>query len=182
MRIPRKNIRNFRGQPIIAYSIKTAFEAGIQRVIVSTDDAEVAMHAQWYGAEIHRREYDDGSKGTQEVTADVLRWLGNGSPEFACCVYATAPLMEARDLVQGLHLLKTWERAYVYSVMAEAWSLEVRDAGQWYWGRTQAFLSGVPLSDSFLCKIPPDRVCDINTHEDWAKAEMLYDRLRGIYA
>jgi pseudaminic acid cytidylyltransferase len=177
-RIPRKNIRRFMGHPIIAYSIKTALAAGIGRVVVSTDDAEVAMYAQWYGAEIHNRAYDDGTKGTQEVTADVLRWMGNGMPEMACCVYATAPMMLPKDLIKGFDLMLSRGAPFCYSVGYAPQSMNDADAGQWYWGRSQAFLDGVSLDQATLYTVPMWRVCDINTEDDWRCAEMMYSKLK----
>ena len=51
------------------------------------------------------------------------------------------------------------------------------DAGQWYWGTYEAFRDGVPLDQASLYKLPAERVCDINTPEDWARAEQLYKDL-----
>jgi pseudaminic acid cytidylyltransferase len=175
VRIPRKNIRMFHGKPIIAYSIETARLAGITRIVVSTDDFQIAGCAEFYGCEVHKRDYDDGTKGTQEVTADVLRWLGNGCPTYACCIYPTAPLMLPEDLVQGGFEMLGMAH-YVYPV-----GTDLVDAGQWYWGHSGSFIDGVPLEGNALRSFLPDeRVCDINFPEDWLRAEGLYAKMKGI--
>lgn len=76
--IPRKNVLDFCGQPLIAWSIQQAFDAGVQRVIVSTDDFEIASVAARYGAEVVNRPDDlagDDAPGDAAVVhaADELR-------------------------------------------------------------------------------------------------------------
>ena len=107
-RIPRKNIREFRGKPIIAYSIEAAEETGLfDDIVVSTEDAEIAEIATAYGAtRIHPRRAlmaaDD--VGTQAVAADVLRWYMDEArrmPSLVCTLYATAPLVATTDILRG---------------------------------------------------------------------------------
>ena len=80
-RIPRKNIRAFAGKPIIAYSIAAARECGLfDRIIVSTDDEEIAAVARAFGAETPFRrppELSDDHTGTDPVTAHALTWLAD---------------------------------------------------------------------------------------------------------
>src|SRR5688572_27060303 len=97
-RILRKNIRMFHGKPIIAYSIAAAKESKLfGRIVVSTEDGEIGRMAEGYGATWYPRglELTVDEVGTQEVARDVLAWLveQNDIPEYACCIYATAPLM-----------------------------------------------------------------------------------------
>ncbi len=106
-RIPRKNIRSFRGRPIIAWSIDAALASGIfDHVMVSTDDDEIAAVAQACGAEVPFRRAPETS-GDHATTAAVLsevlqRYHALGHrPELACCLYATAPLVRPEDLRQG---------------------------------------------------------------------------------
>ena len=174
-RIPRKNIRSFHGKPIIAYSIETALKSGLfADVVVSTDDVEIAETADALWCEIFIRSHDNGDKGTQEVTADALLAI-NATHEYACCIYATAPLMTVEDLHLGFERLKKSQTPYVYTVGPD-WT----DAGQWYWGRTLDFVNGTPLDQAELFVLPPERVCDINTEEDWQRAEQLYATMKGI--
>lgn len=186
-RIPRKNIRSFHGKPIIAYSIQTAIESGLfDRIVVSTDDREIAEIAVLYGAtDIHERRPEDAVNevGTQEVMAKVLEdYAGLYEPEFVCCIYATAPLMLAKDLHKGLRILEAdKDAAFVFPVGLEP----TRDAGAWYWGRRLEFLRRYPMAhpasftDPRIYKmvLPEERICDINTIEDLERAEALYGEL-----
>ena len=185
-RIPNKNIRDFHGKPIIAYSIATAQASGLfSRIIVSTDSEAIGAVAVKYGAEARMRSAvhltSDGV-GTQEVTAYALVQAGI-SYGYACCIYATAPLMSADDLRRGLAEL---ESADAHSGHCDAFSFAfsvgtepLRDAGQFYWGRVKAFLGRVPLisPESLMIPIPDNRVCDINTESDWQRAEQMYAAL-----
>lgn len=170
-RIPHKNIRLFHGKPIIAYSIEAANASGLfERVVVSTDDREIGAIARAAGAFVFARDADDGERGTQGVTAEVLRDMSGA--DYACCIYATAPLMRLKSLVEAAGMLRPYT-AYVYSVCG--W----RDAAQFYWGHSAAFLEGVPLEhwSSQRYGITEERYCDINTEADWARAEAMYAEL-----
>ncbi|MBR9885563.1 MAG: pseudaminic acid cytidylyltransferase [Oceanospirillales bacterium] len=111
-RIPRKNIREFAGQPLIAYSIKAAQESGVcDRVIVSTDDDEIAQVARAYGAEIpfiRPQSLSDDFTGTGAVVDHALAWLveHGDMPAFVCCIYATAPLISAERIATAFQQLE----------------------------------------------------------------------------
>lgn len=96
-RIPRKNIRVFAGRPMIAHSLEAAQASGLfDRIIVSTDDGEIASLARSLGAEtpfVRPPELADAYTGTNAVVQHAIHWLQeNGSTiEYACCIYATAP-------------------------------------------------------------------------------------------
>lgn len=184
-RIPGKNIREFHGKPIIAYSIETAIKSGLFDVVyVSTEAPEIAAIAYDARANIIRRpaEYAANDVGTQEVVANALETLQRNGirPEYACCIYATAPLMKPEDLQDGWRRLMQVNPAphFVYSVDPDG-----KDAGQWYWGRTDAFISRIPLSPIHAqvkkLIIPAKRVCDINVEEDWIRAEQLYTEMQA---
>lgn len=213
-RIPRKNIRPFCGKPIIAWSIEAALQAEcFDRVIVSTDDAEIAAVAAQRGAEVpfmRPAELSDDYSGTIPVIAHAIDWHRQQgmNPEHVCCVYATAPFVRAEDLRRGLDILLQKNGDYAFAVtrysfpiqravritaagrvemfhpeyfatrsqdLEEAW----HDAGQFYWGRADAWLAGKPIfsSDSFPVILPPERVQDIDTPEDWRRAEILFKAL-----
>jgi len=98
-RIPRKNIKDFCGQPIIAYSINAALQSGcVDKVIVSTDDPQIAEIAKEYGAEvpfIRPTELADDYTGTIPVIKDAIEQLailGLTCSE-VLCLYATAPFI-----------------------------------------------------------------------------------------
>lgn len=110
-RIPRKNIRAFAGQPIIAYSIKAALEAGcFFDVMVSTDDDEISQTAKDFGASVpflRSEQNSDDYSGIAEVVVEVLDQYEKAGKtfEYFCCLLPTAPfvtserLLEARDLL-----------------------------------------------------------------------------------
>lgn len=109
-RIPRKNIKEFCGKPMIAYSIEAAINSGcFERVIVSTDDAEIAEVAKKYGAEVpyfRSAELSDDYATTADVMADAVARLKSDEIDFICCIYATAPLLLSEDLIKGFSMLK----------------------------------------------------------------------------
>lgn len=103
-RIPRKNIKDFCGQPIIAYSIEAALESKIfDTVMVSTDDVEIAEIAKRYGAQVpflRREETSNDFATTADVLKEVLseyRRVGITFDEI-CCIYPTAPFVTAEKL------------------------------------------------------------------------------------
>lgn len=110
-RIPRKNVRPFRGRPIIAWSIEAALASGcFERVVVSTDDDEIAEVAEAAGAEVPFRRpaaLADHHAGTDAVLLHALETLAEGgvAPEHACCLYATAPFVTAQLVREGLEVL-----------------------------------------------------------------------------
>lgn len=110
-RIPRKNIRLFAGKPMIAWPITAAAESGLfDRILVSTDDAEIAAIARQAGAEvpfIRPADLADDHSGTTDVVVHALSWAIDAGWQFeaACCIYATAAFTRADDLVATRTLL-----------------------------------------------------------------------------
>jgi pseudaminic acid cytidylyltransferase len=215
-RIPRKNIRPFAGKPIIAWSIEAALTAALfDRVMVSTDDAEIAAVARQYGAEVpflRPSELADDHTGTNTVVKHAIQWhRDQGQPvDVACCLYATAPFVQVRHLRQGFEKLTASGKAFVFSVtrydfpvqralrlngagevealypayrQTRSQDLEpaYHDAGQFYWGRAEAFLEDVILFSraSLPVILPSHLVQDIDTEEDWRRAELMFDALRA---
>lgn len=121
-RIPRKNIRDFCGRPILAYPIQAAKESGLfDRIIVSTDSEEVARVALKYGAEVpftRPHELSDDYTGTNAVVKHCLKWLLDRGESIStvCCIYATAPLLQPYYLKKGFDILKKHYCAYAFSV------------------------------------------------------------------
>lgn len=111
-RIPRKNIKEFLGKPIIAYSIEAAINSGVfDEVMVSTDDAEIAEVSKKYGAKVPFFRSPATSNDTA-TTADVLleviseyRKLGQEF-DYACCIYPCAPFINSQKIKEGLILIK----------------------------------------------------------------------------
>ena len=110
-RIPRKNIRDFCGKPMISYSITAAINCGLfDKVMVSTDDEEIADTAEKFGAEVpfmRSPENSDDYSGTGDVVHEVISEYESRGICFhtACCVYATAPLIRAKRLHEAYDLL-----------------------------------------------------------------------------
>ena len=121
-RIPGKNIREFHGKPMIAYSIETALATDIfDRVIVSTDDENIASIARRFGAETPFTRPDslsDDNTGTNAVVKHALDWLREQEQtvEYVCCIYATAPLLRAQDVKDGYHRLLASKKSFAFSV------------------------------------------------------------------
>lgn len=179
-RISRKNIKPFAGKPMIAWSIEAAQVSGcFDRIIVSTDDTEIADVARFHGAEVpfmRPSELSDDHAGTIPVVAHAVGWMGQhvGPVEFACCLYATAPFVQAKDLRQGLDVLQRTGAKYAFSVTSYAFPIQrairirtdervemlnpeyfdtrsqdleevFHDAGQFYWGLSSAWLNHSPI-------------------------------------
>lgn len=119
-RIPRKNIRDFCGKPIIAWSIQAAQESGcFEHIIVSTDDDEIGQVAEYYGAQtLFRRasNLSDDHTPTVPVIADAIcqSYLNDQIP--VCCLYATAPFLLPEYLGGGCRLLEETQASFVMSV------------------------------------------------------------------
>ena len=115
-RILRKNIKNFLGKPIIAYSIEYALKSKFfNEVMVSTDDKKIAEIAEKYGAQVPFYRSEENSNdyaGTSEVIFEVLQEYKNRNIVFnyCCCIYPTAPLIKVNNIVTGFNLLK--EKSY----------------------------------------------------------------------
>lgn len=110
-RIPKKNIKDFLGKPIIAYSIELAFKCGLfDEVMVSTDDIEIADIAKQYGASVpfmRSKKNSDDITGTGDAVFEVLKLFENEGSKFdiCCCLYATSPLTQTSTLKEAMNLL-----------------------------------------------------------------------------
>lgn len=214
-RIPRKNVRPFFGRPMIAWSISAALDSGcFDRVIVSTDDDEIAEVARSEGAEVPFRrpaELSDDHTPTIPVITHALAQLDAGiSLGHVCCIYATAPFLQPGDLQAARVLIEERGCDYVFSVtrydfpiqralrldcfgfvsMLQPEHSETRsqdleeayhDAGQFYWGKAEAWAVRRPIMGSGAVgfPLPRTRVQDIDTMEDWERAEQIFSAMRG---
>jgi len=126
-RIPRKNIRNFYGKPLIGYSIECALRVDLfDRVIVSTEDEEIADIAKRFGAEVpffRPKKLADDYSGTTEVVENVLERLRKEGEDYdyVCTIYPTAPFLREKYLMEGLRVLEESEDA-VHSFSATSMS------------------------------------------------------------
>ena len=213
-RIPRKNIREFCGKPIIAYSIEAALASDLfDRVIVSTDDDEIASVSREYGAEtpfIRPAEIADDYTGTNAVVKHAIQWYQerSQSTSLACCIYATAPFIHVKYLREGHEKLINSDKSFAFSVTSFPFPIKrairinqqggveafwpehintrsqdleeaYHDAGQFYWGYPEAFLNDqITYSKvSFPVILPRYLVQDIDTNEDWRRAELMFEAL-----
>lgn len=206
-RIPRKNIRPFNGLPMIGWSIRAAQAAGcFGRIVVSTDDEEIADVARTLGAEVpflRPADLSDDHATTLDVMRHAAGVLAADAP--ICCLYATAPFVRAKELAAGLSALEAGDWDYVFPVtdfgfpiqralrravdgtvsmfdpaqervrsqdLETAW----QDVGQFYWGRAEAWRAGRPVYGprSMTMVLPRHRVQDIDTLEDWRRAEVMF--------
>lgn len=214
-RIPGKNIRPFAGTPIIAHTIAAAQRSSLfDRIVVSTDDEQIAEVARSFGAETPFRRPSplaDDYTGTNAVVKHCLQWFDSQGVSFeaACCLYATAPLLQVRYLEQGLDTLRSSGRPFAFSVTSFAYPVQrglrigpqgvielldprhasarsqdleeaFHDAGQFYWGRPEAFLNDRSLWSRSAAPVivPRHLVQDIDTPEDWQRAEYMYLSLK----
>jgi N-acylneuraminate cytidylyltransferase len=210
-RIPGKNIKLFAGKPLIAYSIDAAKTSGLfDKIIISTDSEAVAEVAKSYGADvpfIRPNELSNDVVGTRPVTNHGINFCIENfyKPKFCCCIYATAPFLQAKYLQQGLDLLKQDdEKSFAFSVTSFPFPVQraliksqdgvspmfpenigkrsqdleeaYHDAGQFYWGKTDDYLSNkkIFIHHSLPVVLPRHLVQDIDTLEDWQRAELMY--------
>ena len=120
-RIPRKNIKEFFGKPLIAYSIEVALSSKLfDKVIVSTDDEEIAKIAKEYGAEVpflRPKNLSDDFTATADVIKHAIEFLEDRGEkyEYICTLYATAPLLQKEYLIQGYEKLKNSSAVNTFS-------------------------------------------------------------------
>lgn len=213
-RIARKNIRPFAGKPMIAHAIEAALACkAIDRVIVSTEDDEIAAIASALGAEVpFRRPADLADDFTPTVPViqhaiAACRNLGV-APVNVACIYAAVPFIRAADLTEALALLgEHGGEGYTFPVArfpapiqralrrdaagglapfdpdhvnTRSQDLEPAyyDAGQFYWARAETWAAGTsPHAMGRGIVLPDWRVVDIDTPEDWERAERLHAAL-----
>ena len=134
-RIPRKNVRMFHGRPMIYWTITAAVESSaFERIVVSTDDEEIAQVARECGAEIpfmRSAELSDDHTGTREVIIDALERLGAEKDDIAACLYATAPFISPIDLREAVKEIEKNNERFIYSISAFSYpiqrALRIRD-------------------------------------------------------
>ena len=200
---------------MIAYSIEAALKSGcFDRVIVSTDDTEIALVAKTFGGEVPFMRPDELANdhaGTLPVIKHTIEWFEEhaSKPTEVCCLYATAPFVQADSIKQAYKQLQATQADYCFSVTSYAFPIQraikitqeqrvemfypehlntrsqdleeaYHDAGQFYWGKAGAFKQLKPLfsenGSPFL--LPRNLVQDIDTQEDWIRAETMYQVLQ----
>ena len=212
-RIPKKNIKEFFGKPLIAYSIEVAIASNLfEKVVVTTDDENIAAIAKEYGAEvpfIRPSELSDDFTGTDDVVNHAIEYLENQDEkyDYVCTIYATAPLLQKEYLIGGYKKLKESDAINAFSAtsmpfpiqrtfklnsagrcemftpehyMSRSQDLEeaYQDAGQFYWEKRFKTTNEIMFGkDSIPIILPRHLVQDIDTLEDWKRAEYMYQAL-----
>lgn len=212
-RIPKKNIRDFCGKPIIAHSIEAAFASELfDAVVVSTDDDSIADVARSHGAEVpfmRPAELSDDFTGTTPVIKHALKWhIEHGHDVKAvCCLYATAPFITPKDIISGYEALESSPASFAVTTfpfpifrglkrdkngkVSLFWPEHMlsrsqdlpeafHDCGQFYWASAEFLLQDNEFmqGEATGILIPRHRVQDIDTEEDWIRAEAMYRVLK----
>ena len=206
-RIPRKNVKPFLGKPMLAYSIEAAKNTGLfDEIMVSTDDDEIADVAKQYGAKVpfmRSAETASDYATTNDVLREVLHKYCELGQEFDnfCCFYATAPLVQSKDVVVAFERLLNSSFTLVYPVVQFSYPIwrcldlkedgtmtrhwpefensrsqdlpkEYHDTGTFYWHKTKEWLRGNILVGGI--EVDETSIQDIDTETDWKLAEMKY--------
>ena len=213
-RIPRKNIKDFHGKPLIAYSIEVAIASKqFDKVIVTTDNEEIANIAKLHGAKVpflRPKKLSDDFTGTEDVINHTLEYLkeNNEIYDYVCTIYATAPLLQSKYIIEGFQKLKDSNAINTFSAtsmpfpiqrtfklncngrcemftpehyMTRSQDLEeaYQDAGQFYWKSLKNESNEIMFGkDSIPIILPRHLVQDIDTVEDWERAEIMYKVLQ----
>lgn len=214
-RIPRKNIKEFLGFPIIKYSIEAALGSGcFDEVMVSTDDEEIATVARSLGAQVpfmRSAENANDFAGTAEVISEVvMEYRKRGKAfESLCCIYPTAPFVNAEKLRQAMFMLRETGADCVLPVVAFSYPIQrslkiengrvmmlwpenyakrsqdltpaYHDCGQFYCMKSTSLLEQMKLfaEHTIPMIMPESEVQDIDNEEDWKIAEMKYRVFAG---
>jgi pseudaminic acid cytidylyltransferase len=128
-RIPRKNIKYFVGKPIIAYSIEAAIKSKcFDKIIVSTDDEEIASVAKNYGASVPfirpDNLSDDYSKDTDVIKHAIKFIEENHSIKYVCLLYPTAPFVSDQIIIKSLRQLKDSKSSFCFTVCNFAYPIQ----------------------------------------------------------
>jgi len=195
---------------MIAHSIAAALATGLfDRVVVSTDDDEIADVSLRHGAAVPFRrpaELSGDHTGLIPVVAHATRWIAEheSAPSAVCCILATAPFLRADEIRAGLKALESGPWQYAFAATSFAFPIfrsfertpaggvkmffpehfatrsqdlpdALHDAAQFYWGRPEAWIAGEVIfgERSTIVPIPRWRVQDIDTEEDWTRAELM---------
>ena len=208
-RIQKKNIKLFCGKPLIAYSIETAKKSNLfDKIVVSTDDEEIAKVAQEQKVEVQIRpkNLSDDYASSMEVFDYVVS--KNSGFEYACMIYATAPFLEVKYLKEGLEKLKNSKSCYSFGATTYDFSIfrgfeivdnkakmfwpenlskrsqdlpeAYHDVGQFYWKKVDC-KEKFSFDGNIPILIPRYLTQDIDTLEDFKRAEILY-KIKQLYS
>lgn len=216
-RIKNKNIKSFFGKPIIAWAIKTAIKSKcFDKIIVSTDDKKIAKIAKKYSAETPFLRPKNLSTDYASILSVVKHSIKemikiNYKPNIVCCLLATTPLLNYKDLQRGVRLLKNKKKKrFVFTIKSYPYPIQralkinkkkhisminskewykrsqdlpetYHDAGQFYLGRAESFLTynKIFTKNSMPIILKRFSTIDIDNLDDWKEAELFF-RLRKL--
>ena len=202
-RIPNKNVKNIGGVPAISYPINLAINSGIfNRIIVSTEDSEIASISRSFGAEVpflRNPELSDDFTTTVDVMSDAAKHMmeQNEHFDFICCIYPVTPLLKKERLSEAFRIIQTGSWDYVFPAIEFNSPIErgfkknksgtidfnriefintrtqdinrnFHDAGQFYFGKTEAWVNKHPIlsGNSTFIELDKYEVLDIDTIQD----------------
>jgi pseudaminic acid cytidylyltransferase len=215
-RIPRKNIKLFCGEPLLARTIRLLQSTRLfDRIVVSTDDPEIKGIALQAGGEVpfmREAELADDHTGTTAVMSDTIRRLeaAGAQADVVCCVYPAAVLASPQTLAECSRLAAAARYDYVLPVTPYRYPVQralrlsadcecrmlwpenfarrsqdlepvYHDAGQFYFGLRDAWIDERPIfgPKSRAVVVPHTLVQDIDTNDDWERAEAIFRSLAG---
>ena len=213
-RIPKKNIKDFFGKPLIAYSIEVAIRSELfDDIYVSTDDEQIKNISKKYGAKVINRpkKLADDFTTSVDVIDHAIEYLKEVGLLFnyICTIYATAPLLQEKYLIQGYQEIIKDNSKLVFSATSMPFPIQrtfkiqnnrckmftpeyiqtrsqdleeaYQDAGQFYWENINKEFTDIFFGkDSIPIILPRYLVQDIDTLEDWKHAEIMYKVLKEL--
>ena len=216
-RIPKKNIKMFFGKPMIAWSIKVAIDSNLfDRVIVSTDSKKIAKIANRYGAEtpfLRPKKLSDNITPINEVANHAILHVQENEKikiDYACIIFATAPFLKKKYLIEGYERLKNNSQNYCVSIAEYSFPIEralrknkmnkikiieknnylrrsqdfkksFHEAGQFIWGKAKAFTKKLSSYEKSIGVVIPNHlVQDIDNLSDWKISEIKFKILEKM--
>jgi len=129
-RIPKKNIKDFLGKPIISYSITAALKSKLfDEIMASTDDMQIAEISKSLGAKVpfmRSKENSNDYAGTSDVILEVLdKYKENGNIfDYCCCIYPTAPFITPEKLKKSFELFKVKDYDSLFPVVKYSYPIQ----------------------------------------------------------
>ena len=168
-RIPRKNIKDFLGKPIIKYSIDAAIQSGcFDEVIVSTDDNEIANLSKIFGI------YPTAPfVNADKILKSYSKLVESGAKAVVPIVKFGFPILRSFKLENGM-VKMNWPQ--YLNTRSQDLPQSYHDAGQFYFFRVDAFLNDNKIftDETIGIEMPESEVQDIDNEEDWKIAEIKY--------
>jgi len=182
--ITRKNIKDLAGKPLIAWTIETALKtACLERIIVSTDDEEIAKIAKAYGSEVpfsRPKEFAHDDTTDMPVYEHTLTWLGENEgyiPDIIVWLRPTAPLRTSEDIEKAVDILVESKADWVRSVC------EAEHHPYWMYrlvnGKMESFIEGIDIRSYIRRQLMPpayrvNGTVDVTWRETILEKKILY--------